>query len=134
VLVVLTSLVYVSLEKVALWVLETKVPSGARGKQFVAELTRLFNAFALKSNLEAIALKAAMTLPSLMLQKAHAKSKTHEHNSCLRHRLSLWEKGDISNLLKEGRTLQKSLASSQPPKRDTVDDASTARSFSWREG
>ena len=39
-----------------------KVPSGACGKQFVAELTRLFNAYALESDL---ALKAAMTLPSL---------------------------------------------------------------------
>ena len=40
-----------------------KVPSGACGKQIVSELTRLFNAFALESDLEAIALKAAMTLP-----------------------------------------------------------------------
>jgi len=81
-----------------------KVPFGACGKQFVAELTRLSNAFALKSDLEAIALKAAMTLPSLMLQKAHAKSKTHEHISCLRRRLSLWEKGDISILLERRKS------------------------------
>ena len=80
--------------------------------------------------LEAIALKSAMTLPSLMLQKPHAKSKTHDHISCLRRRLSLWEKGDILNLLKEGRALQKSLARSQPPKRDTADDTSAARKFS----
>ena len=72
-----------------------KVPSGAWGKQFVTELTRLFNSFATESDLEAIALKAAITLPSLMLQKPHAKSKTHDHISCLQRRLSLWEKGDI---------------------------------------
>lgn len=60
-----------------------KIPSGACGKQFVVELTRLFNAFALESDSESIALKAAMTLPSLMLQKPHAKSKTKEHISCL---------------------------------------------------
>ena len=42
-----------------------KIPCG---KQFVVELTRLFNAFALESDLKSIALKAAMTLPSLMLQ------------------------------------------------------------------
>ena len=68
-----------------------KVPSGKCGKQFVGELTRLFNAFAMESDLESIALKAAMTLPSLMLQKPHAKSKTHDHISCLQCRLSLWE-------------------------------------------
>ena len=78
-----------------------KVPSGACGKQFVAELTRLFDAFAQESDLEAIALKAAMTLPSLTLQKPHAKSKTHEHISCLWRRLSLWEKGDIPNFKEE---------------------------------
>ena len=36
-----------------------KVPFGACGKQVVAELARLFNAFAWGSDLEAIALKAA---------------------------------------------------------------------------
>ena len=70
-----------------------KIPSGACGKQFVVELTHLFNAFAVESNLEAIALKAAMTLPSLMLQKPYAKSKTCDHISCLQRRLRFWEKG-----------------------------------------
>lgn len=107
-----------------------KVPSGACGKQFVAELTRLFNAFAMESDLEAIAMKAAMILPTLVLQKPHAKSKTHDHISCLRRRLSLWEKGEILNLLKEGRALQKSLISPQPPKRNITDNALTARRFS----
>ena len=90
----------------------------------------LFNSFATESDLEAIALKAAMTLPSLMLQKPHAKSKTHDHISSLQRRLSLWEKGDIWNLIKEGRALQKSLARSRPPTRDTAHHASTARRFS----
>ena len=104
-----------------------KVPSGACGKQFVVELTRFLNAFAMESDLEAIALKAAMTLPSLLLQKPHATSKTHDHISCLQRRLGLWEKGDVKNRLKEGRALQKSLASS---KRDTANDSSIARRFS----
>ena len=58
-----------------------KIPSGACGKQLVTELTCLFNAFALDSEMESIALKAAMTLPALMLQKTHAKSKTRDHLS-----------------------------------------------------
>lgn len=56
-----------------------QIPSGAYGKKFVAELTLLVNAFAMESDLEAIALKAAMTLPALMLQKPHVKFKTKEH-------------------------------------------------------
>lgn len=103
-----------------------KIPFGACGKQFVAELTQLFNAFAFESDMKDIALKADMTLLLLLLQKTHAKFETHEHVSCLRCRLNLWEKGDISNLLKEGRALQKSLASSQSPTRDTADDAELA--------
>ena len=71
-----------------------------------------------------------MTLPSLMLQKPHTKSKTHVHISCLQRRLSLWEKGDIWNLIKEGRALQKSLARSRPPTRDTAHHASTSHRFS----
>ena len=43
-----------------------KIPSGACGKQLVTELTCLFNAFVLDSEMESIALKAAMTLPALM--------------------------------------------------------------------
>ena len=107
-----------------------KIPSGACGKQFVTELTRLFNSFATESDLEAIALRAAMTLPSLMLQKPHAKSKTRDHISCLQRRMGLWEKGDISNLLKEGRALQKPLVRSRMPNRVTADSDSTARRFS----
>ena len=76
------------------------------------EHTRFFNAFALESDMEGIALKVAMTLPSLMLQKPHAKSKTRDHISCLQTRLNL------------------SLASFQPSKRETADEASTARRFS----
>ena len=80
--------------------------------------------------MEGIALKAAMTLPSLLVQKTHAKTKTHDHISCLQRRLNLWQKGDISNLLKEGKALQKSLVTSILPKTGTIDDALTARKFS----
>ena len=86
-----------------------KVPSGSTGKQFVAEITCLFESFATESALEAVALKAAMTLPALLLQKPHAKSKVQEHTACLRRRLSLWDKGDIVELLKEGRAIQRSM-------------------------
>ena len=108
-----------------------KVPSGACGKRFVTELTIVFfSAFAVESDLESIALKAATTIPQLMLQKPHAKSKTHDHTSCLQRRLVLWEKGDIINLLREGRALQKSFINTQLPRKGTADDAATARRFS----
>ena len=46
-----------------------KVPSGKSGKAFVRELARLFASYGEESALEPIALKAAFTLPVLMLQK-----------------------------------------------------------------
>ena len=49
------------------------VPSGKYGKQFVMELTKLLNAFANTSSQELFAVKAAMTLPALLLQKPHSK-------------------------------------------------------------
>ena len=107
-----------------------RLPSGAYGKKFVAELTRLFNAFAMESDMEAMVLKAAMTLPALMLQKPHAKAKTQELISCLQRRLNLWNKGDVANLLKEGRALQKSKARSQQSRGTSEASGATARTFS----
>ncbi len=52
-----------------------KVPSGKAGIFFVRVLSRLFQAYADCSALETVALKAAMTMPSLLLQKPHSKSK-----------------------------------------------------------
>ena len=71
-----------------------RIPSGSSGKKFVSELAQLFQAFADASALESVALKAAMTLPALVLQKPHAKSKVREHISCLdRRRASLHKFG-----------------------------------------
>ena len=83
-----------------------KVPYGNIGKKFVSELARLFREYANSSALEAVALKAAMTMPSLLLQKPHNKSKEKENSACLERRLSLWLEGDISALLKEGQSIQ----------------------------
>ena len=106
-----------------------RVPSGSNGKKFVSELARLFQAFADASALETTALKAAMTLPALVLQKPHAKSKVREHISCLERRLSLWGEGNITELLREGKAIQRPLKSHRP-QRDVNSDASKARKFS----
>ena len=103
------------------------VPSGAQGKRFVGELARLFNAFANESALEAFAVKAALTMPAL--QKPSAKSKSLDHVNCLRRRFALWEKGDILELLKEGKTIQRQLQGSRS-RRDEREEARTAHRFS----
>lgn len=73
-----------------------------------------------------------MTLPALMLQKPHAKSKACDHVSCLQRQLALWKKGGIAELLQEGRAIQRSLNGSLSSRRnvkDVKDDATTARKF-----
>ena len=82
------------------------VPSGKAGKEFILELTRLWRAYASASAMEAIALRAAMVMCALVLQKPHSKSKSRDHVSCVERRLKLWSKGDIEDLLIEGRTIQ----------------------------
>ena len=85
------------------------VPSGKAGKSFVRELVRLFKAYNEGSTLESIALTAAMTMPSLLLQKLHRASKAKEHALCLERRLKLWTEGELDRLLQEGRTIQQRL-------------------------
>ena len=83
-----------------------KVPSGKAGKAFVLEVTRMFQAYANTSALENIALKAAMVMPALLLQKPHPKSRAKGHTKHLDRRLQLWNEGNLENLMEEGRTIQ----------------------------
>ena len=81
-------------------------PSGKSGREFVSELARLFRSYGEGSALESIAIKAAMVLPHLLLQKPFSSAKTQDHIEFLQRRLILWKIGDINNLLDEGRTIQ----------------------------
>ena len=85
------------------------LPTGGGGKMFVCELSRLFNAYYPGSSLEGIALKAAMSLPILILQKPFSKSKASDHIQCIQRRLKLWLSGDLTALLEEGRSIQRGL-------------------------
>ena len=52
-----------------------KIPLGAAGKSFVAEMSRLYTAFAAASALECVAMKASIVLPILVLQLPHRRPK-----------------------------------------------------------
>lgn len=73
------------------------------------EQARLFRFFADWSAMERIALRAAMLIPFLMLQKPKFNSKAKDHKACLERRLQDWETGRFDDLLKEGRALQNHL-------------------------
>ena len=96
------------------------VPFGKAGKGFVLELSRLLRAYADGSALESIALKASTVLSVLLLQKPLHRSKQKDHLACLERRLLSWKKGDIAELMWEGRSLQSRLIKSD--RRDTGDN------------
>lgn len=90
------------------------LPSGKAGRDFIREQTRLLSSYAESKPIERIALKAAMTMPSLLLQKPCASSKAKDHAKCLERRLHLWFAGDMDSLLVEGRIIQQHLTQSAP--------------------
>jgi hypothetical protein len=108
------------------------VPSGKVGESFVGELASMYRSYG-ESCREEIALMAAMTMPALLLQKPHPKSKAKEHVRCLERRLTQWKNGHVLDLLSEGRCIQQRL---QPNKRGSNDDDKFTKSFSklMREG
>ena len=59
-----------------------------------------------------LALKAAIVLLAVGLQKPHQKSKTKEHQECLEKRLKLWKTVKIDCLLREGRMIQRRIQKS----------------------
>ena len=85
------------------------IPSGSAGKKLTNELAALFRAFGEASGMECVALKAAMVLPALLLQrtnKPNKSTKSRDHRACLERRLVAWRKGNIKELVSEGLALQ----------------------------
>jgi len=86
------------------------LPSGRVGKDFALELARLFQSYADNSTLHSIALTACSVFQILLLQKPHARSKSKDHVTCLKRRLTLWHSGDIASIVGEGKCIQDHLA------------------------
>lgn len=101
-----------------------EVPRGEVGKRFVRELSRLIEAYSDASAL--VALKAAMTLPALLLQRPHSRSSTKSHIRCLEDRLERWQRGDIEPLRHECLSIQDSL---NYPQHQNHEEGKRARAF-----
>ena len=95
-----------------------KVPSGKAGTAFVRELSRMFRAYADGSALEGIAMRAAMVMPALLLQKPHPRSKAKDHVLSLERCLNLWSNGNVKELLDEAYTIQRRLTQTKPKQQD----------------
>ncbi|CAB3982253.1 Hypothetical predicted protein [Paramuricea clavata] len=98
------------------------IPSGRAGKNYIEELTFWIKQFNSNSDLNPIALKAFMVLPSLILQKPSATSKSKDHSAAILRRLALWKQGDLVALMKEVKFIQGKFANSK--KARSVEDIS----------
>ena len=96
------------------------VPSGRAGKTFVEEITFWIKQFKSNSDLNSVAF--IMVLPTLILQKPSAASKSKEHSAAIERRLNLLRQGDLYLLLKEVRFIQGKFVNSK--KARTVEDIS----------
>jgi hypothetical protein len=66
-------------EEQTLWRKNTfSPPSGHAGTEFVKEHTRLLRAYKDRTPMECVAMQAVMVMPSLLLQKPHAKAGSKE--------------------------------------------------------
>ena len=96
------------------------------GKHFTQALSRLFTAYANKTPLEHVALRAAAILGPLLLQKVAVKSTYKENVKHLERRLEMWRKGEIRELVAEAETIQSRLSSSQKVQ---LDEGAVAKRF-----
>ena len=100
------------------------VPFGKTGKEFIDTLKELINKWNNGSEMEFIALKVAIVLLALCLQKPGPKSKSKDHQDCLAKRLVLWKKGEVDTILREGCMIQRRLRNSRkatdPPNRAKI--------------
>ena len=84
-----------------------KLPSGAVGKDFIKEATKLISIWnEEKQPLSNIALKMVMIMPALLLLKPTYKSTAKQHVEYLRKRLKHWTEGNFEELMKEGKAIQ----------------------------
>jgi len=100
------------------------VPFGSAGKEFVIELSKLFDNYGSASALEGISLKAAMVMPALLLQRPHFNSKSRDHINSLHRRLKLWHDGDIQTLVNEGIIIQQRIQKFHGASSSTTSDTS----------
>eukprot|EP00795_Rhopilema_esculentum_P016554 gene16554-7977_t len=87
------------------------LPTGSAGKRYIAEMTRLINAWNEEvESLKDIAIKTVMIMPALLLQKPSFRSKAKQHGECLRRRMDLQiDKHHVSSIENTNRFKVKAL-------------------------
>ena len=104
-----------------------KLPSGAAGKSYITETTKLITMWNEgRKPMYDVALKMVMVMPALLLQKPSTKSSAKQHKEYLKKRLDHWTGGNFDELMQEERAIQHKLK--QQPRKDESSDH-IAKSF-----
>ena len=72
--------------------------TGAAGKSFINEMTRIINAWVYDTSIKDIALKVSDVIPALLLQKPSKNSKSKDHLKSFERRFEIWKEGKINEL------------------------------------
>ena len=91
------------------------LPSGKVGKEYTDECTRLILEWANDRQLQGIAIKALMIMPSLLSRKCSRNSKAKDQTESLKRRLKLWKEGDFDGIVREVRFIQYKLIFQNSP-------------------
>ena len=87
-----------------------KLPSGAAGKSYITETTKLITMWnERRKPMFDISLKMVMIMPALLLQKPTNKSNAKQHVEYLKKRIDHWKEGNFDELVQEGRAIQNKL-------------------------
>ena len=99
------------------------LPRGKCGEAFIKELTKILNLFVNKTVWARCSLLVAHVFIPLVLQKPSAKSKPRDNSKFLAARLKKWNEGELLDILKEGKEIQKRMRKSMDRKAESKDRA-----------
>ena len=92
-------------------------------KSIIEEMTRLLREYTNSSPIAPFAMKALAMIPHLFFQRTHKNSKRSDDIKAVQKRIELWNKGDVEELLKEARALQKRIRGKKGKKSHGKDKA-----------
>ena len=87
-----------------------RLPMGRAGNGFLDEMTRVLIIYTKGTHGSQNALYALFILPAIMLQKPSKNSQTKDNVNALQRRFELWCEGNVRELIKECKLLQKRLS------------------------
>ncbi len=85
------------------------LPRGKVARDFLTELTRIIKLFTCNTKWKPLALKLLHVFVPIMLQKPSLKSKAATNAKYLRERLAMWEKGELNQIMKQCREIQRNI-------------------------